>query len=504
MEHPKQQIQGQVSSLLCKDHNGKKCIYLCRTCKAATCTECVTSSHHRHDFIKLQTILNAETSDRQTELDNIKSDALKEWQNLMSETSDATMGFFDQVDELDKDLDERAKEFHKKVDDILQHNKKRLKELKTSTLAVFNKPDKATPNAQEKERSRQKETKFLSVPRFLRKSITPRTSAKAIDYSHPSNDVHQNSQKPVVTASVTKASLQQARRESAPENKPVLESPRLANRIFNRKNLASSSTPTQLMHSPSVTSKFDLGCHYSNVACAKSGNTWAKIGDRKLQLIDIHGSGKDKITTDFDFDDVIISTQGDIILSDISNNCITLISHGRIFSTPKTICKLSWKPSGLCLLHNENIVVTSFDEGRVAICSMSGKVIKELENKLFKHPYRVAQNKITHALYIADRIDTGFKCTGKILALDTDNKVLYEYKGSDDKKPFYPSGLCTDDLGHILITDLHNHSVHIVDKDGHFLQFLLTAKQGLTMPYNIDVDNQGNAWVGNTSVVCKW
>ena len=490
-------MQGQVSSLLCKDHGGKKCIYLCRTCKVTTCTECVTSSHNCHDFIKLQTILNAETSGRQTELDNIKSDALKEWQDLMVETSDATMGFFDQVNDLDKELDETAKEFHKKVDHILERNQKRLKQLKTSTLAVFNDPDKAISGAQEKIRSRQRETKFLSVPRFLRKSITPRTSAKAIDYSHPANDAPRNNQKPAVTASVTNASLQQTRPGSALEHKPVVDSPRLAKRLFNRKTLASISTLTQLSHSPSVQSKFDLGCHYSNVACVGSGKTWVKIGDRKLQLVDSQGSGKDKMTTDFDFDDVIISPQGDIILSDISNNCITLISHGKLFSTtPKTICKLSWKPSGLCLLHNENIVVTSFDQGRVAICSMSGKVIKELENKLFKHPYRVAQNKITHALYIADRMDTGFKCTGKILALDTDNKVLYEYKGSDDKKPFYPSGLCTDDLGHILITDLHNHSVHIVDKDGHFLQYLLTAKQGLTMPYNIDVDNQGNAWVG--------
>ena len=94
--------------------------------------------------------------------------------------------------------------------------------------------------------------------------------------------------------------------------------------------------------------------------------------------MDRHGSVKDTIHTDFGLNDnMVLSPQGDILLTDRNNKCIKAISGGK--KKVKTLFKLMWQPDGLCCLHNGDIAVTFLGEGRVVIYSASGKVIKELD-----------------------------------------------------------------------------------------------------------------------------
>ena len=199
---------------------------------------------------------------------------------------------------------------------------------------------------------------------------------------------------------------------------------------------------------------------------------------------------KDTIDTDLDFEDVVLSVQGELLISDTTNTCITSISPDKVVST---LFRTQWKPYGLCYLQSGDIGVTFFDEGRVVIYSRSGKVVQDLDTKLFNYPYRVAQNKINKDFCICDKSSTYSLSLGKITALDTSNRLKYEYIGQGNTN-FYPMDLCTDSAGRVLITDIPNR-VHIQDQDGQFLQYLLTAEQGLCLPVSIDVDNGGNAWV---------
>ena len=134
-------------------------------------------------------------------------------------------------------------------------------------------------------------------------------------------------------------------------------------------------------------------------------------------------------------------------------------------------------------------------KGRVIIYSISGNIIQELDKTLFRRPFRVAQNKLNNDLYITDRNDAGDFSLGKVVAFDRAHIFRYEYTGSHELQ-FAPVDVCTDESGHVLITDMVNDSVHILDKDGQFLTYLLTRDQGLSRSYFIDVDRDGNAWVG--------
>ena len=106
----------------------------------------------------------------------------------------------------------------------------------------------------------------------------------------------------------------------------------------------------------------------------------------------------------------------------------------------------------------------------------------------------MAQSKVNSDLYIGD-----LGCdesASKVVALDKDYRIRYEYTGQRDREHFIPRDLCTDNAGRVLVTDTVNNRVHILDRDGHFLQYLLTEEQGLSEPWRIDVDSKGNAWVG--------
>ena len=110
----------------------------------------------------------------------------------------------------------------------------------------------------------------------------------------------------------------------------------------------------------------------------------------------------------------------------------------------------------------------------------------------------MAQNKVNGDLYIVDKEKLYTDYGGKVIALDMNYTFRYEFTGhGDDSEIFSPYGLCTDNSGRVFITDCMNDKVHILDKNGRFLQYLLTSAQGLRKPYNIDVDNAGNVWIAN-------
>ena len=613
VEYGKKLLPGNISSPLCNDHDGKDCIYWCQTCWKATCIDCVISLHNGHSFTKLETALQEKRTSLQNELENLESNILKEWKDLLVQAKQATADFLEQMSYggIEKKLEDRAKVFHKIVDEILENNKKQLREAKASNLAALREQERRVSDGLEKvkqdikdcedrlrtgdienllkdvQESKQYVLPTISgviPPSFTSSQIDSTSLAKMFgkltvqkasqaDDSHhsQSTDTSKSNQKTQFVKRPKSDPATVARRHSDPIQTPLQETlkssstesvsvppipdkkptvpgrkpfmpdkkpavpdrkPLIPGKVPDRKpvtqetakpSVAGHSKPIQAQTKPLQqqilipTGQSKLILQTSNspvrsIACALSGQAWIRVLNRKLQLVDRHASSvKDAIETDFDFGFMIISPQGDILLSDTSNNSIKSISRVKKLMimrwTVKTLFKLLWTPTDLCCLDSGNIAVTFFNEGCVVIYSTSGQVIKALDTKLFNQPLRVAQNKINSDMYITDRNpiedlernrrSTEDSSTGKVLALDKDFNIRYEYTGRyRNRKPFSPYGLCTDEAGHVLISDHNNHRVHILDKDGQFLRELLTEDQRRREPYNIDVDDEGNAWVG--------
>ena len=522
-EYAKKLMPGIVSSPPCHDHDDKECIYWCQPCSKAACIDCVTTLHRGHEFIKLETVLQKKRESMQNELENLESGDLKDWQDLMIEARTITSDFLDRVNGIEKELEGRAKEFYKRVEEILEKYRKQLNEIRTSHLTILHKQEKEVSDGLEKVKQEIKECedrlRSSDIESLLehegtkasKKDLLPKLScvippvfspsqidAKALEEmfgqltalstDRPTDgdsrfniDTSHNTQMPSTTDEAKKSA---ETTQSAGPSRPFEESPKEIKRSSHY-STARIRPPSCMIPKPSLQAEFHTETSFPSVACVGSGQAWVETESKKIQLVTETGLVKDTIHTDFSFNDVVLSHEGVILLVDTDNRCIKSISADK---TLKILCKLKWEPSGLCCLYSGEIAVTFCDEGRVVIYSMSGKVIKNLDKKLFSNPYSVAQSKVYSDIYISD--------AGKVVTLDKDYKVRNEYTGPGNGESFSPCGVCTDNVGNVLITDNENNKVHILDKDGRFLQYLLTAEQGLYRPWSIDVDVYGNAWVG--------
>lgn len=62
-----------------------------------------------------------------------------------------------------------------------------------------------------------------------------------------------------------------------------------------------------------------------------------------------------------------------------------------------------------------------------------------------------------------------------VVVVDRSGEHRFSYTGQG--LDFDPHGICTDVLGHILVCDYINYTVHLLDQDGKFLSLLLTSQQ---------------------------
>ena len=93
----------------------------------------------------------------QKELANLEANELKESEALMEEAKHMTGDFLDQVKGVGGKLDARAKEFHDKVDEIFKASKRKLKDLKNTSLAIFYQQEKMVSDGLEKVKQEIKE-----------------------------------------------------------------------------------------------------------------------------------------------------------------------------------------------------------------------------------------------------------------------------------------------------------------------------------------------------------
>lgn len=85
----------------------------------------------------------------------------------------------------------------------------------------------------------------------------------------------------------------------------------------------------------------------------------------------------------------------------------------------------------------------------------------------------------------------GRKC---IVVTEKQGSHRFSYRG----KNLEPRAICTDTLSHILLCDHFIHAVHMLNKDGQFLKYLLTKTNGVMRPWSLSYDFIRNQlWVGS-------
>ncbi|XP_062612894.1 uncharacterized protein LOC134274638, partial [Saccostrea cucullata] len=97
---------------------------------------------------------------------------------------------------------------------------------------------------------------------------------------------------------------------------------------------------------------------------------------------------------------------------------------------------------------------------------------------------------------------------GTLLVTERGGSHRFSYTGHPSESRFQPLGICTDVLSHILVCDWNAATVHMVDKDGHFLSLIQIHHQHrINNPWSLSYDDKTHLlWVGlrTDNKVCEY
>lgn len=104
----------------------------------------------------------------------------------------------------------------------------------------------------------------------------------------------------------------------------------------------------------------------------------------------------------------------------------------------------------------------------------SGKIIQDIEvdyngQRLYRCPEYITEN-------INGDIITSDPTIGEVVVVDRSGQHRFNYHGPPIQTYFSPGDICTDNYGHILVTDYckGKSSIHLIDQNGIFQTLLLT------------------------------
>lgn len=232
----------------------------------------------------------------------------------------------------------------------------------------------------------------------------------------------------------------------------------------------------------------------SHVSLDKSKRIWVSNISGTLIQIDPEGIRIQKKIISGGLGYHTVTQDSDLIYANGETNCIMKITQGNQiikFIDTGNLIPLS--------IHSSNIkgdLLVGMRNGKEAKITRYNKTGNEKQSIQIRIRNEHKFNCIP--VYITENIN------GDICISDFDNRALtvvsangqhrFSYTGQGSK--FTPRGLCTDILGHILVCDYKNETVHLLDLNGQFLTLLLTKEQGVDHPLSVCVDVEKNLYVG--------
>lgn len=111
---------------------------------------------------------------------------------------------------------------------------------------------------------------------------------------------------------------------------------------------------------------------------------------------------------------------------------------------------------------------------------------------------------LVYRTYITENINGDICLSGEtsltkvvnIIRSNGDHRYTYEGKEASMSQPFLPRGICTNELGNILIADERNHGIHVLNKDGGFLTMLTIPDDPRASPISLCIDHHNNICIG--------
>ena len=500
-----------IAQLFCSTHRNHAPKFWCETCGVPICDACITKEHKGHQCTNISTVLTEKRDEMVDEMKMLRDNTIGEWKEVLKQAQTTTAEYLTNISKIEKELMARAKDMHREVDAILLSTQQTLQQMKESGLGKLKEQEKYIGTRLQKlqddvqryeDQLRDADPHVLlqfelGIGQSEDETKPPALKATSVPvFTKGQNDTNamKNMFGQLSTQIIQQSGEKSKKSPSDPDPPDLHPAAALASGQMKSTSSQFSNDAIQkfLIHSPSVHYKFSVGLPIPYTGCVNQGQAWINTGHKTIKLVDRQGSVSNTIKTNFDVTGMTVTADGQLLMTDYFNKCIKSVSMEKEISI---LFNTSGKPRGVCCLHNDDIMVTFRDDCKVVVYSRNGDIRQKMDHIKFRHPMSVAVNMVNQDIYVCDHKTGSVYSTGKLVTVGADGKLRYEYTGQGGKE-FAPVDVCTDQMGHILITDFYNHRVHILDQGGRFIQYVLTSQQGLHKPTTIDVDREGYVWVG--------
>ncbi|XP_062579690.1 uncharacterized protein LOC134241676 [Saccostrea cucullata] len=163
----------------------------------------------------------------------------------------------------------------------------------------------------------------------------------------------------------------------------------------------------------------------------------------------------------------------------------------------------SWKPmSVLCSPSTGDLLVGTHkshtdernSKGKITRYNSNGQQVQTIQydnngELLYKYPGYLSENR-NGDIIVSD--------WHRVVVTNREGEHRFSYRGHSEPR-FSPWGNCTDTLSNILVCNMKTKSVHILDRDGHFLlSYLLREGESMVEPHTLSYDERNNLlWIGS-------
>nr|XP_022309753.1 uncharacterized protein LOC111115348 [Crassostrea virginica] len=486
-----------LSSPKCPVHATKHCELHCKQCDVPICSQCVISKAHKdHDVVEMmENFKNKQTALRK-DLEEIEKVIYPKFQKseafIKRKKTDRRKHF----QKLKKDLNEQGEALHKEIDNIIQSMQTEIDEMDEAHLKALDKHENQIKSFITECKHIISDLKLLlegndfsSVSNFKSKIEYFRKCPPKLKISLPifkPKEIKRN-QLVELLGSLSHLSIEtevqgytvpSSGAEFCHQDRPLLDVPQLITEL--KTGFAS----------------------VNDVICLSDEEILVRCGGsiRKLYLLQGELVKSVQIRSGDWIEGIAVTRSGDLVCTDYAKRSINLLINNQV----QTLIRLQgWIPRNICvassgdflvfLVKDTDAIIDEVYEPRVARYSGSTEKQSIQLDDQGKLLYLSGSNIIENRNLDICVVDWKLR---SVTVVNSAGKLRFKYRNPPfaTKKLFSPCGITTDSQSRILVTDCDNHSIHIVDQDGQFLQLINNCD--LNNPWCLCIDSRDDIFVG--------
>lgn len=485
----------------CKIHPSKILDIHCKECNVNLCTKCCTLHSHRgHTFIDLETIYSDNWEKCQRKIFQVRQyfyPTAEELQHKLNNNLDDNKEF---LDELKAKIKSDAESFKSLVDMVASKRLDEIKKLEKSFAESKN---------------RQEET-LLRYISYLDK-LVEKLSGFLFLSKFQNNPLIFSSSEELEIKPIPETIITLVPYLFEPGKFTEYDVEKLIGKLSENKIKPLTKIKIKPMDTESALSKsFSVAkiCEYRipgvtnacHVSLNMPGKLWVSDVDGIVVQTDGKGNQLQKIETNGLLGCHTVTNDGLLIYADTKNKVIQKRTHAN--QTIIFIETGDWEPLSVhsSKINGNTLVgmvrkkpaiffwMTRKFESKICRYTRLRKEIQliQMDSKgqdLFDYPHYITEN-INGDICISDSNKNALV----VVSASGQHRFSYTGQGSD----FTPRGVCTDNLGQILVCDHLNGTVHLLHKNGQFLTLLRTEQHEKDYALCVSVDDKNNLYVGKS------